>query len=239
VPHRRGTPDRNVSHTTSQRGWNATNSPARRFIACRPAPGNAQGIDEAGNIVGWLRTESGEDHAVFWTAAGELIDLGASLPGLISYAQGVNASGVVSGVAVPVGGNPDTDRPIFVRWTVEPATRYSFDGFFAPLANAPAINEVKVGKAVPVRFSLGGDYGLDVFEVGYPQARTVPCDPTATVHGVEETVNAKTSGLTFDPVTQRYTYLWKTERSWVGSCRELVLRLNDGQERLVELRLMR
>jgi probable HAF family extracellular repeat protein len=201
--------------------------------------GNAQGIDDAGNIVGWLRTESGEDHAVLWTAAGELIDLGASLPGLISYPRGVNATGVVSGVAFPLGGNPDTDQPIVVRWTLEPASRYTFDGLFAPLANAPVVNEVKVGKAVPVRFSLGGDYGLDVFEVGYPQARTVPCDTTAAAHRVEETVNAKSSGLIFDLVTQRYTYLWKTERSWVGSCRELVLRLDDGQERLVRLRLMR
>lgn len=123
-----------------------------------------------------------------------------------------------------------------MRWTVEPASRYTFDGFFAPLANVPVLNEVKVGKAVPVRFSLGGDYGLDVFEVGYPQARSVPCHPTGAVHQVEETVNAKSSGLTFDLETQRYTYLWKTEKSWVGSCRELVLRLSDGQERRVQLR---
>jgi hypothetical protein len=59
------------------------------------------------------------------------------------------------------------------------------------------------------------------------------------VHDVGETVNAKSSALTFDTMIQRYTYLWKIERSWVGSCRELVFRLNDGQERLVRFRIAR
>jgi hypothetical protein len=52
-------------------------------------------------------------------------------------------------------------------------------------------------------------------------------------------VNAKTSGLTFDPVGQRYTYLWKTGRSSVGACAELVLRFDDGQERVVRFQLVR
>jgi len=73
----------------------------------------------------------------------------------------------------------------------------------------------------------------------YPEARTVACDPTAVLHDVGETVNARSSALTFDAATQRYTYHWKTERSWVGSCRELVFRLNDAQERLVRFRIVR
>ena len=208
-------------------------------LAGVPPFGNAQDIHGGGDIVGWLRTGTGEDHAMLWTAGGELIDLGAALPGLKSYAIGVNASGVVSGVAFPLDANPDLDTPILVRWTVTPATRYTFDGFFAPLANPPAVNLVKAGKAVPVRFSLGGDHGLDVFESGYPEARATSCDPGAVRHQVGETVNTKTSALTYDQATGQYTYLWKTERPWVGSCRELVLRLDDGQERVVRFQLSR
>jgi hypothetical protein len=78
-----------------------------------------------------------------------------------------------------------------------------------------------------------------VFETGYPQARTVECEPTAPVHAVNEAVNAKNSGLTFDPVSQRYTYLWKTERSSVGACAELVFRFDDGQERVALFSLSR
>jgi hypothetical protein len=212
--------------------------PLATFAGVAPF-GNAQSIDEAGNIVGWLRTESGEDHAMLWSATGELIDLGASLPGLKSYARGVNPSGVVSGVAFPPEADIDFETPILVRWTVAPATLYNFDGFFAPLANPPAVNVVKVGKAVSVRFSLGGDHGLDVFESGYPQSRTTACDPGAIRHQVSEVVNAKSNGLSFDSATQQYTYMWKTERSWVGSCRELVLRLGDGQERVVQFQFTR
>jgi probable HAF family extracellular repeat protein len=206
--------------------------------------GNAQDIDDAGNIVGWMRIESGEDHAALWTAGGELIDLGASLPGLNTYARGVNG-GVVSGIAFYSGENPDVDQGTVVRWTMRPSTppppptRYTFDGFFAPLANPPAVNQVKAGKGVAVRFSLGKDFGLSVFETGYPQARTVECEPTAPVHAVNEAVNAKNSGLTFDPVSQRYTYLWKTERSSVGACAELVFRFDDGQERVALFSLSR
>jgi hypothetical protein len=57
--------------------------------------------------------ESGEDHAALWTA-GELIDLGASLPGLSTYARRVTG-GVVSGVAFHPGENPDIDQGTVVR----------------------------------------------------------------------------------------------------------------------------
>jgi hypothetical protein len=59
------------------------------------------------------------------------------------------------------------------------------------------------------------------------------------VHEVNEAVNGKSSGLTFDPVSQRYTYVWRTERSWVGACSELVFRFDDGQERVVRFQLVR
>lgn len=222
---------------------NGTPRPLPRFGSDSPF-GNAQDIDDAGNIVGWLRMETGEDHAALWTADGELIDLGASLPGLNSYARGVGG-GVVSGVVFYPGENPDFDQGTIVRWTVRPPmpppppTRYTFDGFFAPLANPPAVNEVKAGKGVPVRFSLGGDFGLTVFEAGYPEARATNCDHVAPVHPVSEAVNAKNSGLTYDPVSRQYTYLWKTERSSVGACAELVFRFDDGQERVARFRLAR
>lgn len=39
---------------------------------------------------------------------------------------------------------------------------YDFDGYYPPVANPPAINAAKAGSVVPLRFSLGGDFGLDV-----------------------------------------------------------------------------
>jgi hypothetical protein len=40
---------------------------------------------------------------------------------------------------------------------------YDFDGFFNPVDNPDVLNRVKAGSAIPVKFSLGGDQGLDIF----------------------------------------------------------------------------
>ena len=46
---------------------------------------------------------------------------------------------------------------------------------------------------------------------------------------IQETVSAGTSGLSYDPDTDRYTYVWKTDKAWGGSCRELQIKLTDGE----------
>jgi len=51
--------------------------------------------------------------------------------------------------------------------------KYPFAGFFGPVNNLPTLNSVKAGAAVPVRFSLGRDAGLNILAPGYP---TVPAD---------------------------------------------------------------
>jgi hypothetical protein len=55
----------------------------------------------------------------------------------------------------------------FSRWNfARPA--YAFGGFLRPLAAAPTVNVLAAGRAVPLKFSLGGDHGLDIFQPGYP-----------------------------------------------------------------------
>jgi YVTN family beta-propeller protein len=105
---------------------------------------------------------------------------------------------------------------------------YSFAGFFQPVDNLPVLNLVKGGQAVPVKFSLGGAQGLDIFEATYPRSQQVACDSTAPVDGIEETVTAGSSSLSYDPRTDTYTYVWKTEKGWSGACLQLVVKLMDG-----------
>jgi hypothetical protein len=57
---------------------------------------------------------------------------------------------------------------------------------------------VKAGSAVPVKFSLSGDQGLNIFEAGYPKSQQIACDSTATVDGIEQTVTAGSSSLSYD-----------------------------------------
>jgi hypothetical protein len=104
---------------------------------------------------------------------------------------------------------------------------YAFSGFIQPVDNAPTVNTVKAGSAVPVKFSLGGDYGLDIFMAGSPRAVTYACGGGA-IDAIEQTVAATVSGLTYSAATGQYTYVWKTDKLWAGGCRRLELSLKDG-----------
>lgn len=113
---------------------------------------------------------------------------------------------------------------------------YDWTGFFRPIDNDGVYNKVKAGSAVPVKFSLGGDQGLSIFGTGtnndttfsYPTSRVIQCDTNGEVDAVEETVTAGSSSLSYDADANQYTYVWKTEKAWSNSCRQLVVKLNDG-----------
>jgi hypothetical protein len=105
-----------------------------------------------------------------------------------------------------------------------------FTGFFQPVENPPVKNMASAGSAIPLRFSLGGDHGLSIFTVGYPASGQITCDASEPGSEVTETINAGGSSLSYDAATDQYTYIWKTDRRWRGTCRMLVLGLNDGSQ---------
>jgi hypothetical protein len=109
---------------------------------------------------------------------------------------------------------------------------FLFTGFFQPIDNLPTVNSVKAGSAIPVKFSLGGDYGLSIFASGYPKVQQVACGSAAATDEVEQTVTVGASGLSYDTATGQYSYTWKTDKKWAGSCRQLVVRLIDGSEHI-------
>ncbi len=124
------------------------------------------------------------------------------------------------------GGVTDAVFAVYLNGSQTPA--YDFGGFFSPVDNPEvATNKAKAGSAIPVKFSLGGDQGLDIFAEGYPKSQQIP-NPQVTVDGVEQTVAAGSSGLSYDPATDRYTYVWKTEKGWAGQYRQLVVQFDDG-----------
>jgi hypothetical protein len=113
-------------------------------------------------------------------------------------------------------------------------TAFSFTGFFSPINNLPALNDVNAGSNVPIKFSLSGFRSLNLFAAGYPASQamtscgggvTGPVVPT--VLGVE--------GFTYDPLLDQYKYSWKTDRNWRG-CRQLIVRFKDGTEKRANFR---
>jgi len=105
---------------------------------------------------------------------------------------------------------------------------YDFDGFFAPLATQPTVATVKAGDDISVKFSLGGYQRLDVFAA--PPAWKPGCPSSSSDSSrAFGTLSYKTS-------VDRYVYLWKTDPSWAGSCRELIVALADGTLRRANVR---
>jgi Tol biopolymer transport system component len=105
---------------------------------------------------------------------------------------------------------------------------YDFSGFFSPVNDLPTLNSMKAGRAVPVKFSLDGDQGLDIFAEGYPVSHQIDCDSTTQVDSIEQTVTAGESSLSYDAITDQYTYTWKSDKTWAGTCRQFTMKLDDG-----------
>jgi hypothetical protein len=108
---------------------------------------------------------------------------------------------------------------------------YDFRGFFQPIDNKDAagnyvLNKAKVGSTVPVKFSLAGDQGLGILS-GAPQTASIPCTASNS-DLLEEYGTATVSGLKYDAAANQYIYNWKTQSIPAGSCRQLIVKLDDG-----------
>lgn len=116
---------------------------------------------------------------------------------------------------------------------------YNFSGFFQPVDNLPTLNVVRSGRGIPVRFSLNGHQGLDIFAAGYPDSQEIVCDSSMPEDVIEETVFVDSSSLSYDSASDTYTYVWKTSKAWVNTCRQLNIRLNDGTEHMANFKFVR
>lgn len=105
---------------------------------------------------------------------------------------------------------------------------YNFTGFFSPVNNAPVLNAVNAGRAIPVKFSLSGNKGLNIFASNNPFSTSLNCATNDPGVDIVETLTAGGSSLSYSASSDQYNYVWKTESSWAGTCRQLVVTLNDG-----------
>ena len=104
---------------------------------------------------------------------------------------------------------------------------WPFTGFFSPVDNPPTENSAKAGSNVPVKFSLGGNRGLNILATGYPKAVAITCSTSAPIDELEE-YTTLTNELTYDAAAGRYQYNWKTPKSFAGTCQRLDFKFIDG-----------
>ena len=103
---------------------------------------------------------------------------------------------------------------------------FAFDGFRG-LKNLPDVNESNLGTQF-IRFSLGGNQGLDIFKNDHPMSASYPCGSTPPSVGNEPTRLQGESGFRYDAGADEYTIKWNVDKSWKGTCRVFVLGLSDG-----------
>jgi hypothetical protein len=100
---------------------------------------------------------------------------------------------------------------------------FDFSGFFSPVSMSDE-NIAKPGQAIPVKFSLNGDQGLQVVT----SARFVSEGDAISLEGDPiEATTATGSGLSYDVMTDQYTYVWKTARSLALKTGRFELMLSD------------
>ena len=120
---------------------------------------------------------------------------------------------------------------------------YDFDGFLWPLENPPQVNRWKAGRQVPVRFSLGSsNRGAPPVAAGYPKVAPVACGTGAAAGRWREGarfVEARSRSASPSAAAARICSYGGPRRSGRASCRQLVLKLDDGTMHRVELQFVR
>jgi hypothetical protein len=162
-----------------------------------------------------------------WTATDEAHGSGLSTADSGSIALDSSSVGSKTATA-PAGTAVDNAGNASVAVSCDYSVVYDWSGFAAPVDTGDVVNSVKAGGAVPVKFSLAGDQGTAVLAAGSPTVTFGACSPSAPIDAIEQTVTAGASGLQYDPVSDQYTYVWKTDKSWAGKCATLSLQLDDG-----------
>ena len=157
--------------------------------------------------------------------------INADEPNVVDYNTNFKSAGQVASLYSPDQFRAADHDPVIVGLDLRaPAVTYNFGGFLEPVVNLPAVNDVNSGRSIPLKFSLGGNRGMNIFAPGYPASRRVSCSTGRIEGGVLAAETPGNSSLQYDAGSDRYHYDWKTEKSWAGTCRELVVRFNDESQ---------
>lgn len=109
---------------------------------------------------------------------------------------------------------------------------YDWQGFSAP-EEAPILNLVNAGRALPIKFSIGGFEGYEIFETGFPASQEVSCVDANPVSEFFEEATPGASGTSYHSGNSTYQWVWDTSAEFAGQCRRLMLRLADGSDHWV------
>lgn len=85
--------------------------------------------------------------------------------------------------------------------------------------------QAEAGSVIPARVDLGGDRGSDPFTA---ISDPIVCESGQPLGPHEPVTSAGLSGIAYDRGNGQYLFVWKTDRAWAGTCRQLVVTSGDG-----------
>jgi len=139
---------------------------------------------------------------------------------------------VVSRVTLPGGDVRITVNTIHASiWMLGVSTsnpaQYQFQGFKKPLKAAPQLNKEEAGETLPIKFSLGGNFGTNVLTTA-PTTQQINCNTREPIGDTIEAVSVKDKGLQLKE-NGFYRFNWKTLKKWKNSCRKFTLSFTNGE----------
>ncbi|MDZ4258665.1 MAG: ExeM/NucH family extracellular endonuclease [Gemmatimonadales bacterium] len=180
------------------------------------------------------------DHALASTSLASQVagvaewHINADEPGVLDYNVEFKSAGQQASLYSPDIFRVADHDPVVVGLTLQPPpVSFDFGGFLAPLGGGDGPHAAQAGRVIPLRFSLGGNQGTDIFMPGFPASRPVSCTTGELLGGLMSMVGPGASGLSYAGGADAYSYQWKTAKEWNGTCREVVFRLRDETQHTV------
>ncbi len=142
-----------------------------------------------------------------------------------NFTTATNPTGIKIGGSYPQNTNEQNpcncrmDGLMFLNTVATPAQVAA--QYQALVDTPPALTRVAAGTPVPVNVDLGGDLGPAPFTISSNQ---VSCDSGQPLGATE----AATERITYDAASGVYTFGWRTEGRWTGTCRALLVTTGDG-----------
>ncbi|HEX6207659.1 MAG TPA: M36 family metallopeptidase [Actinomycetota bacterium] len=117
-----------------------------------------------------------------------------------------------------------------------PACAADGTGFSPPVSNT-ALNTFDAGETVPLMFNIGGDRGPNPLASNSPASQEIDCTTrTALQYAITTNTDSTSGKLTYNKNLQRYHYNWATSADWAGTCRQVIITLDDGTQLRADFR---
>jgi hypothetical protein len=105
---------------------------------------------------------------------------------------------------------------------------YNFSGYLYPVQNPDVLNVATAGLVIPIKFTLGGDKGLDIFAAGSPSVTEIACPVGAVKNKIITYATLLDPPLKYKVLKDLYKFTWQTDPAWAGTCQLFTIELNDG-----------